>query len=147
VGVSIPERLSLRCPITRRRRDRPGRGCRSHPGGLLHPTGEVPCRTGSRSGPGRGRRVDQEVEADRLHGKRELASTAGTVQPLTEAEIRALVASQRKVLCSLAKATPEQRATIYGETMGLRITYNPGSASIEVEVRPACSQVCVGGGT
>ena len=53
--------------------------------------------------------------------------------------------TQRKVLRSLAKATPEQRAAIYGETMGLRITYDPGSASIEVEARPACIQVCVGG--
>jgi hypothetical protein len=87
------------------------------------------------------------VQGDRLHAERELASTAGRVQLLTEAEIRAQVASQRKVLRSLAKATPEQRATIYGETMGLRITYDPGSASIEVEARPACTQVCVGGGT
>jgi hypothetical protein len=45
------------------------------------------------------------------------------------------------------KATPEQRATIYSETMGLRITYNPGSASIEVEARPACTQDRVGGPT
>jgi hypothetical protein len=88
-----------------------------------------------------------EVEGERLAAERELASTAGTTQPLTEAEIRALVTSQRKVLHSLAKATPEQRAAIYGETMGLRITYNPDQASIEVEARPACTQVCVGGGT
>jgi hypothetical protein len=87
----------------------------------------------------------KEVEADRLHAERELASTAGTAQPLTDAEIRALVTSQRKELRSLAKATPEQRATIYGQTMGLRITYNPEDASIEVEARPACTNGCVGG--
>ncbi len=87
----------------------------------------------------------KEVQADRLGAERELASTAGAAQPLREAEIRALVASQRRVLRSLAKATPEQRATIYGETMGLRITYDPGGASIEVEARPACTQVRVGG--
>ena len=63
------------------------------------------------------------------------------------AEIRALVTSQRKILRSLARATPEQRATIYSQTMGLRITYNPDEASIEVEARPACANSCVGGGT
>jgi hypothetical protein len=71
----------------------------------------------------------KEVEGDRLHAERELASRAGTAQPLAETEIRALVTSQRKVLRSLATATPEQRAAIYGET------------------RPACTQVRVGGGT
>ena len=88
----------------------------------------------------------KEVEGDRLHAERELASAAGAAQPLTEAEIRALVTSQRKVLRSLAKAAPEQRTTIYAQTTGLRITYDPGSASVEVEARPACTQVCVGGG-
>ncbi len=89
----------------------------------------------------------KEVEGDRLAAERELASTASTAQPLSEAEIRSLVTSQRRVLRSLARATPEQRAAIYGQTMGLRITYNPADASIEVEARPACTQVCVGGGT
>jgi len=59
----------------------------------------------------------KEVEADRLHAERELASTASVVQPLSEIEIRALVTSQRKVLRSLAKATSEQHATIYAETI------------------------------
>ncbi len=90
----------------------------------------------------------KEVEADRLHAERELASTASVAQPLSEAEIRALVTSQRKVLRSLAKATPEQRAAIYGQTMGLRITYHPDEPeSVLVEVRPSCAQVRVGGGT
>ena len=44
---------------------------------------------------------------------------------------------QRKIPRTLARATPEQRAVIYGQTMGLRITYNPEEASIEVEARPA----------
>jgi len=60
-----------------------------------------------------------------FHAERELASTAPTAQPLSDAEIRALVTSQRRALRSLAKATPEQRGAIYSETMGLRITYNP----------------------
>ena len=88
----------------------------------------------------------KEVEGDRLAAERELASTAGTAQPLTEAEICALVTSRRKVLRSRARVTPEQRATIYAQTMGLRITYSPNDASVEVEVHPACAQVCVGGG-
>ncbi len=54
----------------------------------------------------------KEVEADRLHAERELALTASVAQPLSEAEIRALVTSQLKVLRSLANATPEQRAAI-----------------------------------
>jgi site-specific DNA recombinase len=86
----------------------------------------------------------KEVEGDRHAAERELAST---VQPLSEAEIRTLVTSQRKVLRTLARATPEQRATIYAQTMGLRITYNPGEASIDVESRPACTNSRVGGGT
>ncbi len=52
---------------------------------------------------------------------------------------------QRKIPRTLARATPEQRAVIYGQTMGLRITYNPEEASIEVEARPACSNSLVGG--
>jgi hypothetical protein len=88
-----------------------------------------------------------EVQADRLAAERELASTGTIAQPLSEAEIRALVASQRQILKSLSRATPEQRATIYGQTMGLQVTYNPRDASIEIEARPACTQVCVGGGT
>jgi site-specific DNA recombinase len=88
----------------------------------------------------------KEVEGDRLHAERELASIASTVQSLSEAEIRALVTSQRKLLRSLARATPEQRATIYAQTMGPRITYNPGEASVEVEASPACTNSRVGGG-
>jgi hypothetical protein len=87
------------------------------------------------------------VEGDRQAAERELASTASTAQPLSQAEIRALVTSQRKILRSLARATPEQRATIYSQTMGLRITYNPDEAFIEVEARPACTNSRVGGGT
>jgi len=89
----------------------------------------------------------KQVQADRLEAERELASTAGAAQPLSEAEIRRLVTSQRRVLRSLAKATPEQRARIYGETMGLRITYNSAEASIDVEARPAFTNSRVGGGT
>jgi hypothetical protein len=48
----------------------------------------------------------KEVEADRLAAERELASAATTAQPLTEDEMRAQVTSQRKVLRSLARATP-----------------------------------------
>jgi hypothetical protein len=89
----------------------------------------------------------KEVEADRLAAERELASTVSVAQPLSAAEIRALVTTQRKVLRSLAKATPEQRAVIYGETMGLRITYHPDEPGwATVEARPSCAQVRVGGG-
>ena len=54
--------------------------------------------------------------------------------------------SQKKLLGSLAKATPEQRAAIYEGTLGLRITYHhdePGWAT--VEARPACVNGRVGG--
>jgi hypothetical protein len=65
---------------------------------------------------------------------------------LTEAEIRALVRSQRRVLRSLARATPEQRASIYPD-MGLRVTYSPEEPErVAVEV-DACMTVRVGGGT
>lgn len=91
----------------------------------------------------------KEVEADRLYVQRELASTTPGATPLSVSEIRALVASQRKVLRSLAKATTEQRATIYGHTMDLRIVYHPERSTLAVEARPnpadACTQVRVGG--
>jgi site-specific DNA recombinase len=90
----------------------------------------------------------KEVEGDRFHAERERASTASTAQPLSEAEIRGLVTGQRKILRSLAKATPEQRAAIYGQTMGLRITHHPDQPEwATVEARPAYVQVRVGGGT
>lgn len=47
------------------------------------------------------------------------------------------------ILNTLARATAEQRATIYAQTMSLRITYHP--EQVEVEARPACTQVRVGG--
>ena len=93
----------------------------------------------------------KEVETDRLFAERELSSTTEAAAPLSMGEIRALVASQRKVLRPLSKATPEQRATIYNHTMGLRIVYHPERATVDVEARPttadACTQVRVGGGT
>ena len=90
----------------------------------------------------------KEVQAERFGAERDLASTASTEKPLTEAEIRALVTSQRKVLRALAKATPAQRARLYGEVMGLRITYDPAEpACVTVEARPACVNARVGGGT
>jgi len=56
-----------------------------------------------------------------------------------------LVASQRKILRTLARATPEQRAVIYGQTMGLRITYNTDEPSLDVKARPAGTNSRVGG--
>ncbi len=88
----------------------------------------------------------KEVEADRLHAERELASIVAPAQLPSEDEIRALVTSQRRVLRSLDKATPEQRATINGQTMGLQMTYHPEDASVEIEARPACTKDRVGGG-
>ena len=90
----------------------------------------------------------KEVEADRFVAERELASTASTAQPLSETEIRALVKSQRKILQTLSRATPEQRASIYREMLGLRLTYHPEDDSLDVEASPdACTRVRVGGGT
>jgi hypothetical protein len=56
----------------------------------------------------------REVDAERISAERALASTDTSAQTLTEAEIRALVSTQRKVLRSLSRATSEQRATIDG---------------------------------
>lgn len=42
---------------------------------------------------------------------------------------------------------PEQRATIYGEMTGVRITYNPAEPGwASVEASPACVNARVGGG-
>jgi site-specific DNA recombinase len=88
----------------------------------------------------------REVEDERLAAERAPAQITPTAQPLTEAEVRALVRSQRRVIRSLARATPEQRATIYRE-MGLRITYDPTESDrVMVEV-DACTGLRVGGGT
>jgi len=80
----------------------------------------------------------REVEAERLAAERELAATKPS-SPLSEAEIRALVGSQRRVLQALGNATAEQRAAIYGHTMGLRITYHAERGSLVIEARPACT--------
>ena len=88
----------------------------------------------------------REVEVQRLTAEAELAATA-PAQPLSEAEIRALVASQRNALLSLADADPQKRATIYAHTLGLSITYHSEQGAIAMEARPACTQVRVGGGT
>ena len=95
----------------------------------------------------------REVEDDRVAAERELAAYAAKAQPLTEAEVRALAKAllphrrfQCKVLRSLAKATPEERAAMYRE-LGVRLTYNPAEPdSVVVEV-PACTGLRVGGGT
>jgi len=47
--------------------------------------------------------------------------------------------SERNVLRTLAGATSEQRAAIYGHMMGLRITYNAERHSLSIEARPACT--------
>ena len=90
----------------------------------------------------------KEVEADPLAPQRELASTVTAAQPASEAEIRALVTSQRqRSLGTLAGATPEHRAAIYGQAMGLRVTYNP-STELDIEARPdTCTRERVGEGT
>jgi len=80
----------------------------------------------------------REVEAERLAAERELAATKPN-NPLSEAEIRALVGSQRHVLQALGNATPEQRAVIYAHTMGLRITYHAERGALAIEARPACT--------
>jgi hypothetical protein len=88
----------------------------------------------------------REVEDERLAAERELAPRAAAAKPLSEAEIRALVRSKRKVLRSLAKATAEQRAAIYREMPGLKMTYDPATESVAIEV-DACIGLRVGGGT
>ena len=87
----------------------------------------------------------KEVEADRLAAERELASTAATAQPLTEAEIRALVTSQRKVLRSLAGRPPNSGRPSTARRWACGSHTTPRSASIEVEARPACTK-CVSEG-
>jgi hypothetical protein len=83
------------------------------------------------------------VQAERLGAERDLASTTPITQPLSEAEIRALVRSRRRVPRSLAKATPEQRATIYGEMSGVRITVDPDEPGwVTVEASLACVKSC-----
>jgi hypothetical protein len=47
----------------------------------------------------------RELEKERLADERDLAPSSETAEPLSEAAVRALVRTQRKVLRSLAKAT------------------------------------------
>jgi site-specific DNA recombinase len=88
----------------------------------------------------------KESEAERLAAELELSETASQ-DPLSEREIRALIAVVRTSLASLDGADPEVRKTIYQE-MGLRLTFHPERNAVEIESRPtACTQVRVGGGT
>lgn len=87
----------------------------------------------------------REVEAARLAAERELteATPTGT---LTKRQIRTLVVAVRERLVGLDGATPDERAAIYQGT-GLRLAYHPDENRLDVESRPACTQVRVGGGT
>lgn len=85
----------------------------------------------------------KEVEGARLAAERELAEAEPT-PTLTRQEVRALVSAVRDRLIGLDGATPEQQATLYG-SMGLCLTYHPDAGRLEIECRPACTQVRVGG--
>ena len=57
-------------------------------------------------------------------------------EPLTKAEIRALVGSLRLILATLAGADPAAKANIYAD-LGIEITYEPGTREVVATVAPA----------
>jgi site-specific DNA recombinase len=88
----------------------------------------------------------KESEAERLTGELDLSETVAH-DPLSEREIRALIAAVGSSLASLDEADPEVRKAVYQE-MGLRLTHHPERNAVEIESRPAsCTQVRVEGGT
>jgi hypothetical protein len=84
----------------------------------------------------------REATQERDAAKVELDAIRPTGPPSVE-EIRALLARVGDVTSRLAEATPEEKQEIYG-ALGLRLTYQPGAATVQAEVMP---MVRVGGGT
>lgn len=64
---------------------------------------------------------------------------------LTTADVKALVASLKDIVATLADADPSDKAAVYRE-LGISLTYN-NDGRVLVEARPRVVNVRVGGGT
>ena len=63
-----------------------------------------------------------------------IGSSPPTGERIAEAEIKMLARDQRSILQALSRATPEQRASIHREVLGLRHTFTPEERSIGVDI-------------
>lgn len=87
--------------------------------------------------------------ADTMQRRRRLEQQLGvansTGAKLTTADVKALVASLKDIVATLADADPTDKAAVYRE-LGIHLTYNH-DGRVLVEARPRVVNVRVGGGT
>ena len=83
---------------------------------------------------------------DRDDARRVLNAATPATEPVTRADIAALVGSMGEVAAKLAKATPAQRQKLYAQ-LGLRIDFTPGSTTLKAQLGASGAVQSVGGGT
>jgi site-specific DNA recombinase len=83
------------------------------------------------------------VNGERLAAERELGTTVPK-EPMTAAEVRALVTGLRSTVQALSNADPALKAELYAE-LGIRLVYH-SDGRVVVESRPAVYSERVGGG-
>jgi hypothetical protein len=87
-----------------------------------------------------------EARGERLAAERDLADIA-PAEPLTEAEVRALVLALGDMVRRPKKANPELRAKVYAD-LGVQITYDPDLREVVATLSPgAWGTARVGGRT
>ena len=86
----------------------------------------------------------REITAAKGVAERDLLEVKA--QTPSEDEIRALVAQLGEMATALRDAQPELKSELYA-ALGLRLSYNPVQAEVQVELTPACTYGRVGGGT
>ena len=75
-----------------------------------------------------------EVSGERLAAERDLAGASPT-EPLTEAEIGALLLALGDLVRRLKQGNPELRARVYAD-LGVRIEYDPDAREVVASVAP-----------
>ncbi|MGI8491997.1 MAG: hypothetical protein ACR2NJ_04430 [Acidimicrobiales bacterium] len=87
-----------------------------------------------------------EVRGERLRAEKDLAG-ATPADPLTEAEIRALVLALGDIVRRLRRANPELRAKVYAD-LGVSVSFDPDARELVASLHPAAwNTERVGGGT
>ncbi len=87
----------------------------------------------------------REVQGERLEAERALEGAAPAEEPLTVAQVRALLAGIQDAVALLGRADPKIKAQVYAE-LGVSLTFDPHRKVVKVKARP-CSTERVGGGT
>ena len=86
-----------------------------------------------------------EVRAEREQAEADIEG-AKPAEPLTRAEVKAIVLAMKDMARVLRRADPKLKAEVYAD-LGLTLTYHPDQRKVAVEADPsiACAKVRVGG--